>query len=432
MGRPKKYRDELVQRGVRLALEGDRPIAHIAHDLGMHAETLRKKVRQAEADSGRRADLLTMQDTSAGDAQRPAGPQACGQLAPQRAATLHIEGLVDRLMGDTHRLIIGEVQAQPVGDLLGAPRTRPAPVLPPAVAAADPLHLRAVDGDPVRALHRPRQAVLHVAAQLGIHGELRGLGAPRPLVGVPLGGRGPVLEPAAASRSVTTELSGDRRRRAAELTRDLPDAGAAGAQKSDLLPLGKRQVPPRERAEGDRRHPATLPKPADADRRRHPGLHRSILARQSARDRRPEPHTMLPPTSRRPPRRAHPRPPCPIRCPSLRAHRNSSRPTLRRPIDFAQYTSIDYTQTLPDHGLLDSVGTVGDAYDNALAESFVDSFKTELIADRVWRTRAQLELAVVEYIGWFNDCRLHQALGDLPPSEFERPSQSSSLEISLS
>ena len=50
MARPKKYPDELVQRGVRLALEGDRPIAQIAHDLGMHPETLRKRVRQAEAD----------------------------------------------------------------------------------------------------------------------------------------------------------------------------------------------------------------------------------------------------------------------------------------------------------------------------------------------------------------------------------------------
>jgi integrase-like protein len=50
----------------------------------------------------------------------------------------------------------------------------------------------------------------------------------------------------------------------------------------------------------------------------------------------------------------------------------------------------------------------------------VDSFKTELIADRVWRTRAQLELAVVEYIGWFNHDRLHEALGDLPPAEFEQ------------
>jgi putative transposase len=58
------------------------------------------------------------------------------------------------------------------------------------------------------------------------------------------------------------------------------------------------------------------------------------------------------------------------------------------------------------------------SYDNALAESFTDSFKTELIADRVWRTRSQLELAV-EHIAWFNHQRLHSALGDIPPSEFE-------------
>jgi hypothetical protein len=274
--------------------------------------------------------LATAADASAGDAQCPAGPQARGQLAPQRAAALHIEGPVDRLMGDAHRLIIGEVQAQPVGDLLRAPRPRPAPVLPPAVAAADPLHPRAVDRDPVRALHRPRQAVLHVAAQLAVHGALRGLGAPRPHVGVPPGRRGPVLEPAAASRGVATEFSGDRRRPAAEPTRDLPDPGAAGAQKSDLLPLGERQVPPRRRGQHDGRHPTTLPKPPDADRRRHTGLHRSILARQSARDRRPEPLTMLQPPDRRTPRRAHRRPPSPIRCPSLLAHRNSPRSSVAR------------------------------------------------------------------------------------------------------
>ena len=97
---------------------------------------------------------------------------------------------------------------------------------------------------------------------------------------------------------------------------------------------------------------------------------------------------------------------------------------LRRPRESAQYTSIDYTQTLADHRVLASVGSVGDAYDNALAESFVDSFKTELIADRVWRSRAQLELAIVEYLGWFNTGRLHQALGDLPPAEFEALSAS--------
>jgi len=70
--------------------------------------------------------------------------------------------------------------------------------------------------------------------------------------------------------------------------------------------------------------------------------------------------------------------------------------------------------------VLASVGSVGDAYDNALAESFVDSFKTELISDRVWRTRSQLELAVVEYVGWYNSARLHESLGDVPPSEYEQ------------
>jgi transposase len=59
MGRPKKYPDELVQRGVRLALESGRPIAHIAADLGMSAETLRRYVRRAEADSGARPELLS-------------------------------------------------------------------------------------------------------------------------------------------------------------------------------------------------------------------------------------------------------------------------------------------------------------------------------------------------------------------------------------
>ena len=54
-----------------------------------------------------------------------------------------------------------------------------------------------------------------------------------------------------------------------------------------------------------------------------------------------------------------------------------------------------------------------------MAESFVDIFKTELIADRVWRSRSQLELAVVEYIAWFNNDRLHESLGDVSPAEFE-------------
>jgi putative transposase len=85
----------------------------------------------------------------------------------------------------------------------------------------------------------------------------------------------------------------------------------------------------------------------------------------------------------------------------------------------SQYLSFGYNQELDDHDVLASIGSVGDAYDNAMAESFVDSFKTELITDRVWRTRSQLELAIVAYVGWFNHQRLHSALGDIPPAEHE-------------
>ena len=85
----------------------------------------------------------------------------------------------------------------------------------------------------------------------------------------------------------------------------------------------------------------------------------------------------------------------------------------------SQYTSFDFQQVLDDHRVLASIGSVGDAYDNALAESFVDTFKTELISDRVWRSRSQLELAIVEWVAWFNQDRLHESLGDLPPAEFE-------------
>jgi putative transposase len=92
---------------------------------------------------------------------------------------------------------------------------------------------------------------------------------------------------------------------------------------------------------------------------------------------------------------------------------------LHRPIELAQYTSYDYSQLLDDHDVFGSIGTVGDAYDNAAAESFVDTFKTELITDRTWTSRSQLEIAIVSYVAWFNNTRLHESLGDRPPREIE-------------
>jgi putative transposase len=84
-----------------------------------------------------------------------------------------------------------------------------------------------------------------------------------------------------------------------------------------------------------------------------------------------------------------------------------------------KYTSGDFTAALRAHAIHASLGSVGDAYDNALAESFVDSFKTELIADRVWQARDQLQFAIARWIGWYNHQRLHSSLGDIPPVEFE-------------
>ena len=86
----------------------------------------------------------------------------------------------------------------------------------------------------------------------------------------------------------------------------------------------------------------------------------------------------------------------------------------------SQYTSAEFTRALEDADVLGSLGSTGDAYDNALAESFVDSFKTELIADRVWRSAGQAEPAIARWVAWFNHDRLHSSIGDVPPVEFEQ------------
>lgn len=81
-----------------------------------------------------------------------------------------------------------------------------------------------------------------------------------------------------------------------------------------------------------------------------------------------------------------------------------------------QYVSFRYTTRLTDLGVTASVGSVADSYDNAMAESLNATFKTELIHRRTWRTRDQVEYAIVEWVGWYNHCRLHTAIGDPHPS----------------
>ncbi len=85
-----------------------------------------------------------------------------------------------------------------------------------------------------------------------------------------------------------------------------------------------------------------------------------------------------------------------------------------------QYLAIRYTERLADAGAVTSVGSKGDSYDNALAESVNGLYKTELIrAQGPWRTADQVELATAAWVAWWNADRLHGACGDVPPAEFE-------------
>lgn len=86
----------------------------------------------------------------------------------------------------------------------------------------------------------------------------------------------------------------------------------------------------------------------------------------------------------------------------------------------SQYTSIRYTERLGDAGIAPSVGSVGDSYDNALAETTIGLYKTELLNRKgPWRTPDQVELATLEWIDWWNHHRLHEAIGHIPPAEKE-------------
>ncbi len=85
----------------------------------------------------------------------------------------------------------------------------------------------------------------------------------------------------------------------------------------------------------------------------------------------------------------------------------------------SQYTSIRYTDRLDELGAAPSVGSKGDAYDNAMAEAWVATFKSELVDGRRFPSYEHVEHETLHWIGFYNDERLHEELGDLPPTEYE-------------
>lgn len=85
-----------------------------------------------------------------------------------------------------------------------------------------------------------------------------------------------------------------------------------------------------------------------------------------------------------------------------------------------QYVSIRYTERLAEAGIEPSVGSVGDSYDNALAETIIGLYKTEVIRQRgPWRNLEAVEFATLEWVDWFNNRRLLEPIGHVPPAELE-------------
>ena len=85
----------------------------------------------------------------------------------------------------------------------------------------------------------------------------------------------------------------------------------------------------------------------------------------------------------------------------------------------SQYVSVVYNERLAQHGITASTGTVGDSYDNALAENANGSYKNELIHTRRWDDVVEVEIATFEWVNWWNETRLHQSLGYRTPAEVE-------------
>ena len=93
---------------------------------------------------------------------------------------------------------------------------------------------------------------------------------------------------------------------------------------------------------------------------------------------------------------------------------------LRRPVDFAQYTSAHFGEVCDRLGVVQSMGATGVCFDNAAAESFFASLKRELAHRRRWATRPEARHAVIRWIeGWFNSRRLHSTLSYSSPIEYE-------------
>ena len=239
---------------------------------------------------------------------------------------------------------------------------------------------------------------------------------------MPLRGRGPILQASATGCGVATQLTRNRRRTPTQAAGDLTHPTVAGVENRDLLfaqqktnsapKQGQKKMGPSRHSRGTN---ANQPPPTHQPPHRHP---RSTTHQRSLPKTAPDAHAARPADDQATasPAATHDQP----YEPSLLPLQLLTLETLRRPFESTQYLSIRYINRLAEVGIEPSVGSVGDSYHNALAESVVGLYKTELIHKRApWKDLDHLEYATLEYVDWFNHRRLLEPIGDIRPTEKE-------------
>ena len=365
--------------------------------------------------------LAARADAGPGDAQRPAGAQARGQLARQRAAALHEQRLVDRLVRDPHRRIIGEVDRSRPEICSGLHAVahrrswRRGLLRPFHGLIAGPAHR-----GPVGPAHLAGEPVLHVLAQPVVGGELGRLrdGAPsaRPSTAPPTPGtracrRGWPRCAAAPARSSTATARSRARsrarpcpRRAATRSPRAPRSTGTGTRPASSMNVA---IPPRSRNH------------RTASRRDTPTACAASSLLKPSRDPPPEPPLDIAPHATACPATSSATGPS---TPSSTQQACPSQPPRSRCCDDQlnpPNTPASRLHPGPRRSRACSRRSARSATPTTTRWPRASStrFKTELIADRVWRTRTQLELAIVEYVAWFNHDRLHErSATSRPPS----------------
>ncbi|MEU0940326.1 IS3 family transposase [Embleya sp. NPDC005971] len=387
MPAPRKYPDELRERAVREVRTSGRPVAHVARDLGVHKEALRNWVRQAEADAGERDDRLTTGETEelkqlrrevaelrrANDILKAASVFFCpGDRPSPDEAEQVIDHLRDRGLGVDP--VCRVLELSPSTYFARKKRPKSARRLRDEQLMRLIGQAHADSGGTygarriTRALARnghpvARCTVERLMRELGIEGVIRGRRR-RTTTSEPAAPRPPDL--------VDRRFTADRPDRlwVADLTYVRTWSGWAYV--AFVLDVYSRMIVGRQIADHLRTE-----LPLDA-------LEMALWRRRIKKD-------------------------------SGLIH-HSDRGT--------QHVSIRYTERLADVGAAASVGSVADSYDNAIAEALNGTFKAELIEMQgPWRDFAQLERAVVQWVGWYNDERLHSALDHTPPVEYEQQHQ---------